>query len=63
MNYLLHELNDLRVDWNICETKIEGGKFVFNKKRTLFTEKGVFGLYQLRDSDDISLQLIKVNIK
>ena len=50
----------------ICETKIDEGLFDFeidtNIKNIVFTSKGIFGLFQLKNSDDVSLRLVKVNV-
>lgn len=51
----------------ICETKIDEGVFDFEMSRfrnnIIFTDKGIFGLFQLKDSEDVSLRLVKVNIE
>lgn len=51
----------------ICETKIDDGIFDFDIdrrfKNILFTSKGIFGLFQLKNSEDISLRIVKINIK
>ncbi|NIR10846.1 MAG: 6-bladed beta-propeller [Candidatus Aminicenantes bacterium] len=51
----------------ICETRIDKGMFDFkidsNMKNIIFTSRGIFGLFQLKDSDDVSLRLVKVDIK
>jgi hypothetical protein len=51
----------------ICETKIDEGVFDFELSRfrnnIIFTDRGIFGLFQLKDSDDVSLRLVKVNVE
>ncbi|MGE5341896.1 MAG: hypothetical protein ACM3SY_10510 [Candidatus Omnitrophota bacterium] len=51
----------------ICETRIDTGIFVLNintkNKQIEFTDKGIFGLFELKGSDDIDLRLVKVNWK
>ncbi len=51
----------------ICETEIDTGNFEFSpnrrSKNICFTHFGIFGVLQLANTDDTSLQLIKVNIK
>ncbi len=51
----------------ICETKIDEGIFNFEishlRDNIIFTDKGIFGLFQLKDSKDVSLRLVKVNIE
>lgn len=48
----------------VCETTIDKGIFDFEinlrRKNIIFTDKGIFGLFQLADSDDIFLRLVKV---
>jgi hypothetical protein len=51
----------------ICETKIDEVVFDFEishlRDNIIFTDKGIFGLFQLKDSKDVSLRLVKVNIE
>jgi len=48
----------------ICETKIDPGNFTVQINsihcNIEFTDKGIFGLFSIKDSDDISLRLVKV---
>ena len=50
----------------ICETTIDKGDFDFKIdrrfKNIVFTKKAIFGLFQLKDSDDISMRLVKVDL-
>ena len=50
----------------ICETKIDKGAFDFKIdskiKNIVFTSKGIFGLFQLKNSEDVSLRLVKIDI-
>jgi hypothetical protein len=50
----------------VCETRIDEGEFDFESSRfrnnIIFTDKGIFGLFQLKNSEDVSLRLVKVNI-
>lgn len=50
----------------ICETTIYKGDYDFKIdrrfKNIVFTKKAIFGLFQLKDSDDISLRLVKVDL-
>jgi len=50
----------------ICETIIDKGKFDFkieaNLNNIIFTAKAIFGLFQLKGSEDISLRLVKIDI-
>jgi hypothetical protein len=50
----------------ICETTFEKGKFDFvidkRVKNIVFTKKAIYGLFQLKGSEDISLRLVKVNL-
>jgi hypothetical protein len=50
----------------ICETRIDEGVFDFEidsrVQNIVFTSKGIFGLFQLKNSDDVSLRLVKVDI-
>lgn len=51
----------------ICETRIDEGEFDFEISHLInniiFTDKGIFGLFQLKNSEDISLRLVKVNLE
>ncbi len=51
----------------VCDFKIEKGIYDFsfdtNNKNILFTEKGIFGLFRIRDSEDITLKITKILIK
>lgn len=50
----------------ICESTIDKGIYDFEiskRKNMFFTNKGIIGLFQLKESDEISLRLIKVNIE
>ncbi len=51
----------------ICETKIDPGKFVFNFKyfmrNILFTEDGIYGLFDLKGAEDIMLRLVRVKLE
>lgn len=51
----------------ICETQIDKGVFDFkidgSNKNIVFTSKGIYGLLQLKNSDDVSLRLVKVDWK
>jgi hypothetical protein len=51
----------------ICTTRLNTGKFKFENKypfeRILFTTEGIFGLFELKDSEDISLRLVRVKLK
>ncbi len=48
----------------ICETALDEGPFQFDLdyrwQNLAFTDKGIFGLFQLKDSEDISLRLVRV---
>jgi hypothetical protein len=50
----------------ICTTKINKGKFDFKIdyrfKNILFTEHGIYGLFQLKGTEDISLRLVRVKL-
>jgi hypothetical protein len=50
----------------ICETRIDKGNFDFsidNKNKSIvFTGKGIFGLFQLKNNEDVSLRIVKVKI-
>lgn len=51
----------------ICETRIEENEFDFEIdsrfNNLIFTSNAVFGLFQLKNSDDISLRIVKVDIR
>lgn len=51
----------------ICETTIDEGNFKFNvdnrSKKLAFWGKSLIGLFELRNSEDISLRLVKVDLK
>ncbi len=48
----------------ICETVLDEGAYDFeilsNWQNLAFTDKGIFGLFQLKNSEDISLRLVRV---
>jgi hypothetical protein len=49
----------------ICESKIDEGIYDFEIneiKNMVFTNKGIIGCFQLKDSDEISVRLVKVKI-
>ena len=50
----------------ICETTLDKGEYDFKIdrrfKNIVFTKKAIFGLFQLKDSEDISLRLVKVDL-
>jgi hypothetical protein len=50
----------------ICETLIDEGILAFHfeqsRRNILFTDKGIFGLFSVRNSEDVSLRLVKVNL-
>ncbi len=50
----------------ICETTLDKGDYDFKIdmrfKNIVFTKKAIFGLFQLKDSEDISLRLVKVDL-
>lgn len=49
----------------VCETTLDKGifDFVINYKfrNLIFSEKAIYGLFQLKNSDDISLRVVKLN--
>jgi hypothetical protein len=49
----------------ICTTKLNKGdyKFVINRNRQnfVFSSDGIYGIFDLKDSEDISMRLLKVN--
>jgi hypothetical protein len=51
----------------ICETTIDKGNFDFGIgrkfKNIVFTKKAIYGLFELKDSEDVSLRLVKVDLK
>jgi len=51
----------------ICETLIDEGNFTFdispNDYNICFTDKGIFALFAIKDSEDDSLRLVKVDVK
>jgi len=51
----------------ICETRIDEGNYTFTVNRDechiCFTDKGIIGLFSIRDSDDVSMRLLKVDVK
>ncbi len=51
----------------ICETRIDEGNYTFRVNRDqchiCFTDKGIIGLFSIRDSDDVSMRLVKVDVK
>lgn len=51
----------------ICETIINKGIFDFTVglafKNIVFTKFAIYGLFQLKNSEDVSLRLVKVNLK
>lgn len=51
----------------ICETTIDKGDYDFKIdrrfKNIVFMKKAIFGLFQLKDSEDISLHLVKVDLE
>ena len=51
----------------ICNTKINTGNFKFKidkkRKQIVFTEQGIFGLFELKDSEDVSLRLVRVKLE
>jgi hypothetical protein len=51
----------------LCSTKIDNGKFKFQlyyeNKNILFTESGIYGLFELKDTEDISLRLVRVKLE
>lgn len=51
----------------VCETKIDPGVFDFeissNWNRIAFTDKGIFGLFWLKDDEEKTLRLVKVNVQ
>ncbi len=50
----------------ICETTLDKGDYDFKIdsrfKNIVFTKKAIFGLFQLKNSEDISLRLVKVDL-
>lgn len=50
----------------ICDTTIDKGYYDFKIdrrfKNIVFTKKAIFGLFHLKDSEDISLRLVKVDL-
>ncbi len=48
----------------ISETRLDVGPFEFKldrrRRRLLFTPRGIYGLFQLKESEDISLRLVRV---
>jgi hypothetical protein len=50
----------------ICEATIDKGDYDFKIdrrfKNIVFMKRAIFGLFQLKDSDDISLRLVKVDL-
>jgi len=51
----------------ICDTKIDPGKFVYhyiyNFFNILFTEDGIYGLFDLKGAEDIMLRLVRVKLE
>jgi hypothetical protein len=51
----------------ICETTMDKGDFDFKidrrGKNIVFMKKAIYGLFQLKDSEDISLRLVKVDLE
>jgi len=51
----------------ICETRIDEGNFAFdispNEYNICFTDKGIFGLFSIKNSEEDSLRLVKVDVK
>lgn len=51
----------------ICETVIDEGHFQFklgnNSNHIIFTSKGIYGLFELKNSDEISLRIVKVPVR
>lgn len=51
----------------VCETKIDQGIFDFEIDRRwnniVFTDKGIFGLFYLKDDEEETLRLVKVNVQ
>jgi hypothetical protein len=50
----------------ICETVIDKGNFDFSIDRKsnniVFTRKGIFGLFQIKNTEDVSLRIVKVKV-
>jgi hypothetical protein len=51
----------------ICDTTIDDGTFDFQvvsqSNNIQFTEKGIFGVFKLKKSDDEDVRLVKVKVK
>lgn len=51
----------------ICETKIDQGVFDFEidhrRKKIIFTDNGIFGLFYLKADEEETLRLVKVNVR
>ncbi|MCP4221349.1 MAG: hypothetical protein GY765_42380, partial [bacterium] len=77
-NILVFKITDCQGDCNpvlrvyspegeyICETVIDKGQYDFvidrRFKNIQFTDKGVFGLFQLKGSEDTTLRIVKVAV-
>jgi 6-bladed beta-propeller len=50
----------------LCDSILSTGEFSFelnrSRKHILFSDKGIFGLFQIKGSDDISLRLVKLKL-
>jgi hypothetical protein len=51
----------------ICETRLDEGNFDFKisplNDNISFTKNGIFGLFSLKDSEDVSLRIVKIDIQ
>jgi len=51
----------------ICETRLDEGNFDFKisplDDNIIFTKSGIFGLFSLKDSEDVSLRIVKIDIQ
>jgi hypothetical protein len=50
----------------ICDSNIDKGIYDFEinkRKNMIFTNNGIIGLFHLKDSEDISLRIVKANIE